>query len=111
MILEKTIALFCTQFSLMTPGSSPGPCQAAINAGSIETQTTSTLNALESYMTQTTYKVINKDLIYGTAGIIYLINSYNNKSILAQIPINKFEIDTNLSYTSNSFGLKYKYEF
>lgn len=95
----------------MTPGSSPGPCQAAINAGSIETQTTATLNALESYITQNTYKYVHKDIIYGTAGVVYLINTYNQKLITAQIPLRPFEFNTTLSYNNKSYGVKYTYEF
>lgn len=107
MLLDPLIALFCTQFSIMTPGSSPGPCQAAINAGSSVTQTTQTLNALESFMTQNTYKLVGKENVYGIAAGVYLINSYNQKAISAQIPLRPFELNTNLSYNNQSYGIKW----
>lgn len=110
-LLDPLSAIFCAQLTVMTPGAPPNACQTAVNAASIQTNTTATMNQLQSFLETNTYKIISKNVIYGTAGLIYVINSINTKSIAAQIPIKPFEIDTNLNYTQQSVGIKYKYEF
>lgn len=92
----------------MTPGSAPGPCQSFINAASVQTQTTATLNQLQSVLEQDAYKYIGKTVIYSLAGSFYVFNTVTNKQIIAQIPMDRFEANLNLGFNSQQYGLKYK---
>jgi len=111
LILDPLTVIFCAQMSAMTPGMAPAPCQAVINASSAATQATATLNSLQTYMEQTTYKIVDKDIIYGSAGVIYLINSFNTKTLMATFPLKPFEFNLNLGLTYDNIGIKYKLEF
>jgi|ERR1700722_6460299 len=111
MLLDPISALFCAQMTAMTPGMTPTPCQTAINATSAQTQTTDMLNKLQNYMETATYKIVDKDILYGSAGLIYLINSWNTKTFSAIIPLKPFEFDTNLAMNSINLGVKFKWEF
>lgn len=95
----------------MTPGMAPAPCQAVVNASSAATQTTATLNQLQSYIEQNTYKLLGKDVIYGTAGIVYIINSWNTKTLMATFPLKPFEFNINLASNFINSGIKLKLEF
>lgn len=111
MIIDPLFALFCQNFTTMTPGTPPGACQTAINAASTQTSTTGTLNQLQTYGEARVYKIVDKDLIYGSAGLIYLINSWNTKTLMFTFPLSHFEFNGNIANNSESLGIKYKYEF
>ena len=95
----------------MTPGSSPAACQAVINGASTQIQLTSNLYQIETFMTQTAYKDVGKENIAIIAGMSYIINSWNTKTLNAQIPYKPFEFDINLGTLSKAGGIKFKHEF
>jgi hypothetical protein len=111
MLLDPITAIFCTGFTVMTPGTPPAACQTVINASSVATQATVTLNQLQTYGEQTAYKLVDKEIIYGTAGVIYIINSWNTKTFMLQFPLKPFEFNFNLANNAINGGLKIKYEF
>jgi hypothetical protein len=111
MLIDPAIALFCTQLSIMTPGNVNGPCVSALNATSASTNTTLTMNQLESYSQNLVKNNINEELIKTLIATGFLINSYNQRQVIAQFPLKPFEFNVNLSLLSSNFGLKYKYEF
>lgn len=111
MLLEPLFAIVCSGIGNETPGKAQAPCQSILNAGSEQSKTSQTMNELQSYSEHFVYKNVNEDLIKATISIGYVLNSINEKSMRAQIPLNPFEIDLNLGLQVQNFGVKYKYDF
>lgn len=111
MLIDPLFALFCNQIGTLTPGSAQVPCQNAVTAISQITNTTLTFQELESYGQNYVYKNIDPTLIKTLIAIGFLENSWQQKSVIAQIPLKPFEFNCNVQANNVNYGIKFKWEF
>lgn len=112
MLLDPLIIAMCAQMSLNSP-TGPSACNGALNAASSQTQTTATMNLLESYSKNLVEGNVNKEILYPAIAIAAGIDAYNKKQLTAQFPLKPVidEVGMNLTSVNQSWTLKWVWKY
>lgn len=110
MILEPIFVIACLNFQGV--GNENLACNTALNQFSNETKITAGLNLLESRARQEIEKSASHEVIFTVTALASIYNMYDQKQIIAQIPLNnKFELLTNITFSSSNYLVKYHLEY
>ena len=98
---------------LSFPGQGNGACNAALHQMSDQSQTTSTINLLESFGNQQLKNKVDDHILAAAGFAGYTYNTVKNRQIIAQLPINPLntEFSINLTEINKSYSLKWKIDF
>lgn len=113
MLLDPIILSLCSTIAINTGGNNnvPSACQTALNAASTQTQTTATMNMLESYSRNLVESNVSKTVLYPALAVGAIVDSANKKQVIAQFPLKPIFDEVNIHLTSNTQSVTIKWEW